>query len=160
MQRSEALQVMTATASILGVLPRSIGTLTSTLGANQNMAQIVETLLRENIFSVFGEHDAQKRQAKIAAIWADDGVFIVVPQPNARYEGHSGIEKAAADFIAQFPAFTFTEHGEAQTGSEVGMMPWAFGPPGADPIFTGIDVLVTKGDKIGAVYVFQNPPKK
>lgn len=40
------------------------------------------------------------------------------------------------------------------------MMPWAFGPPGGEPIVTGIDVLVMKGDKIGAVYVFDDLPKK
>jgi hypothetical protein len=47
------------------------------------MAQTVETSIRENIFGVFGEHDAQKRRSKIAALWAEDGVFIA---PEARYE--------------------------------------------------------------------------
>jgi hypothetical protein len=29
----------------------------------------------------------------------------------ARYEGHSGIERAAAGLIEKFPIFTFTERG-------------------------------------------------
>jgi hypothetical protein len=33
-------------------------------------------------------------------------------------------------------------------------------PTGAEAVITGIDVLVMKGDKIGAVYVFLDPPKK
>lgn len=123
------------------------------------MAETVETLLRGNIFGIFSERDSRERQAKIASLWAGDGVFIVVSAPQARYEGHSGIEEAAADFIAQFPNFTFTERGEAQTYGEVGMMPWAFGPPGAPAVITGFDVLVMKGDKIGAVYVFHDSPK-
>lgn len=123
------------------------------------MAETVETLLRQNIFAVFGERDVQKRQDKITSLWAEDGVFIVVPQ-GSYYEGRSGVEKAAADFIAQFPTFAFAENGEAQTYGGVGMMPWAFGPDGTKPAFTGIDVLVMKGDQIGAVYVFHDRPKK
>jgi hypothetical protein len=124
------------------------------------MPRTAESLVRENIFDIFSEHDPEKRRAKIASLWADDGVFIVV-NPPGRYEGHSGVEEAAAGFIAQFPTFTFTLRGEAQAYSGVGMIPWAFGPPGREPIITGIDVLVIKGDKIGAVYVFQDSqPKK
>jgi hypothetical protein len=40
------------------------------------------------------------------------------------------------------------------------MIPWGFGPTGADPVITGIDVLVMKNDKISAVYVFEDSPKK
>jgi hypothetical protein len=120
------------------------------------LAQTVETLLRENIFGIFGEHDARKRRAKIASLWAEDGVFIV---PQGRYEGHSGVERAAAGFIERFPNFTFTERSEAQAFNGVGMIPWAFGPPDGDPVITGIDVLVMKDDKIGAVYVFEDSRK-
>ena len=37
------------------------------------MARIIETLLRENLHGVFGEHDIQKRQSNIARLWAEDG---------------------------------------------------------------------------------------
>jgi SnoaL-like domain len=114
-------------------------------------------LIRENIFSIFGEHDPEKRQAKIASLWAEDGVFIV---PQGHYEGHAGIERAAAGFIETFPTFAFTERGEVQAYYGVGMIPWGFGPTGADPVITGIDVLVMKNDKISAVYVFEDSPKK
>lgn len=67
-------------------------------------------MIRENIHGVFGEHDAQKRRTKIDSLWAEDGVFIA---PEARYEGHSGIERAVAGFIEKFPTFTFTERGYA-----------------------------------------------
>ena len=40
------------------------------------MARTIETLLRENLHGVFGEHDIQKRQSNIARLWAEDGVFI------------------------------------------------------------------------------------
>lgn len=76
MQRSKALKLIAAIASIAGSLPRSV--YAAQLGASQNMPQTVETLLHENIFNIFGEHNAEKRRAKIAALWAEDGVFIVV----------------------------------------------------------------------------------
>lgn len=120
---------------------------------SQDTAQTLETLMRENIYGVFGEHDAQKRKTKIAAVWAEDGVFIV---PEGRYEGHSGIERAAAGLIETFPAFAFTDRGDVQSFNGVGRLAWGFGPPGAEPVITGIDVLVMNGDKIGAVYVFRD----
>jgi hypothetical protein len=121
------------------------------------MAQTVETLVRENIYDVFGEHDAQKRQTKIASLWAEDGVFI---DPDARYEGHSGIECAASGLIEKFPAFMFTEHGEVQSYNGVGRLAWGYGPAGAAVVIASIDVLTMKGDKIGAVYVFPYSPRK
>ena len=117
------------------------------------MAQTVDALMRKNIYGVFSERDVQKRQAKIAEVWAEDGVFIVA---EGRYEGHSGIETAAAGLIESFPAFEFRDRGEMQSFNGVGRLAWGFGPPGAEPVITGIDVLVMKGDKIGAVYVFRD----
>ena len=131
----------------------SVSFLTSSRSYIGSMAQTVETLIRENIYGIFSEHDAHKRRIKIAALWAEDGVFIA---PEARYEGHSGIERAAAGFIETFPDFTFTDRGEVQSYNGVGKIAWAFGPAGGEAVITGIDVLVMKGDKIGAVYVFQD----
>ena len=121
------------------------------------MAQTIETLLRENIHGVFGEADAQKRRANIARLWAEDGVFV---DHNSRYEGHSGIELAAGGLTKKFPNFIFTERGEIQAYNGVGKLDWGFGPAGAEAVITGIDVLVPKGDKIGALYTFIDPPKK
>lgn len=121
------------------------------------MAQTVETLIRANIFGVFSEPDLERRRAKIASLWAEDGVFIV---PDERFDGHAGVERAAAGFIEQFPTFAFTERGDVQSSCGVVMIPWGFGPSGAEPVLTGIDVLVMKGEKIGAVYVFHDSAKK
>jgi hypothetical protein len=124
---------------------------------NLHMAQTVETLLRENIHSVFSEPDTKKRHDNITRLWAEDGVFI---DPDSRYEGHSGIALAADGLAKKFPNFIFTERGEIQAYHGVGKLDWGFGPAGAEAVITGIDVLVMKGDKIGALYTFVNPPKK
>ena len=121
------------------------------------MAHTVETLLRENIHGVFSERDVQKRHANITRLWAEDGVFI---DHDARYEGHSGIALAADGLAKKFPNFIFTERGEIMAFHGVGKLDWGYGPAGAEPVITGIDVLVIKGDKIGALYTFLDPPKK
>ena len=121
------------------------------------MAQTVEILLRKNIHGVFSEPDAEKRRKNIARLWAEDGVFI---DPDSRYEGHSGIARAADGVAKKFPNFVFTEFGEIVAYHGVGKLDWGFGPAGAEPVVTGSDVLVMKGDKIGALYAFIDPPKK
>ena len=117
------------------------------------MARIIETLLRENLHGVFGEHDIRKRQSNIARLWAEDGVFV---DHNSSYEGHSNVDQAASKVVERFPNFVFTERGEPQAFNGVGRLDWGFGPAGKEAVITGIDVLVLKGDKIGAVYTFLN----
>jgi len=70
------------------------------------------------------------------------------------------IERAAAGLIKKFPTLTFTKRSEVQSSNGVGRVPWGYGPAGAEAVITGIDVLVMKGDKIAAVYVFPDSPKK
>jgi len=53
-----------------------------------------------------------------------------------------------------------TNSGEIQAYNGVGKLDWGFGPAGAEAVITGSDVLVMKGDKIGALYAFVDPPKK
>jgi len=121
------------------------------------MAPTIETLLRENLYGVFGEHDAQKRRKNIARLWAEDGIFV---DHNTRYEGHSGIDNAVVWLAEKFPSFVFTERGTLQAFNGVGKIDWGFGPAGEEAVLTGIDVLVMKGDRIGALYTFVDPPKK
>ena len=120
------------------------------------MAQTIETLLRENLHGVFGEHNTQKRRSNIERLWAEDGVFV---DHNSRYEGHSGIDRAVAGLVERFPNFVFTERGELQAFNGVGKLDWGFGPDGEKAVIAGIDVLVVKGGKIGALYTFLDPAK-
>ncbi|SRR6266478_1887548 len=150
--------VMTAlAATALSMSPvRVSGLIHEQREGDVHMAQTVETLLRENIHGVFSEPDAQKRRANIARLWAEDGVFI---DPDSRYEGHSGIALAADGVAKKFPNFIFTERGAIVAYHGVGKLDWGFGPAGAEAVITGSDVLVMKGDKIGALYAFIDPPK-
>jgi hypothetical protein len=129
----------------------------TTSEGNVHMPQKIETLLRENLHGVFREHDAQKRRNNIARLWSEDGVFV---DHKSRYDGFLGIDRAAAGLIEKFPNFVFTERRELQAFNGVGKLDWGFGPAGDKAVITGIDVLVMKGDKIGALYTFLDPPKR
>jgi hypothetical protein len=153
--RRDVVTALAATA--LSISPISVSGLIHEHREEDHMAQTVETLLRENIHGVFSEPDTEKRHKAIVRLWAEDGVFI---DHNARYEGHSGIALAADGLAKKFPNFIFTERGEIMAIPGAGKLAWGFGPAGAEPVITGIDVLVIKGDKIGALYTFLDPPKK
>jgi hypothetical protein len=51
-------------------------------------------------------------------------------------------------------------HCEGTAFNGVGRLDWGFGPAGEEAVISGIDVLVLKGDKIGAIYTFLNQRKK
>ena len=154
--RRDVVTALAATAFSMSSIPL-LGLIHEQREGDVQMAQTVETLLRENIHGVFSEPDTEKRHKAIARLWAEDGVFI---DHNARYEGHSGIALAADGLAKKFPNFVFTERGEIMAFHGVGKLDWEFGPAGAEAVVTGIDVLVIKGDKIGALYTFLDPPKK
>lgn len=90
-------------------------------------------------------------------LWADDGIFV---GQHARYEGHAGIDRAVAGLAQKLPNFTFTQRGEFAGFQRYRQTGLGFGPPGAEPVVTGIDVLITKNNKIVALYTFLDPPKK
>jgi hypothetical protein len=154
--RRDVVTALAATALSMSPIP-VLGLIHEQREGHIHMAQTVETLLRENIHGVFSEPDTEKRHKAIARLWAEDGVFI---DHNARYEGHSGIALAADGLAKKFPNFIFTERGEIMALHGVGKLAWGFGPAGAEAAVTGIDVLLIKGDKIGAIYTFLDPPKK
>ena len=154
--RRDVVTALAATALSMSPIP-VWGLIHEQREGDVHMAQTVETLLRENVHGVFSEPDTPKRHKAIARLWAEDGAFI---DHDARYEGHSGVARAADGLAKKFPNFIFTERGEIQAFHGVGKLDWGFGPAGADAVITGIDVLVIKGDKIGALYTFLDPPKK
>ena len=52
------------------------------------------------------------------------------------------------------PHFVYTPHGEPQALHNAGRLAWGSGPRGEKPDYTGLDVIIVRGDKIAALYVF------
>lgn len=118
------------------------------------MTQAVETLLRRNLHDVFGERDAARRRQAIDELIAEDCVFI---DPHGVHVGRSALDAAVAAVQAQFPDFVFQES-MVQALQETGRLHWGFGPPGAPPRVTGLDVILVRQGKIAALYTFLDPP--
>jgi hypothetical protein len=120
------------------------------------MSKILESLIRENLLSVFGERDAKKRRGVIARIWASDGVFV---DHGGRHAGHADLNNAVEKLLPKFPGWVFTQRGPIDAFHGIGRLPWNFGPPGAAPGVTCFDVVVTENDKIIALYTFLDAPE-
>jgi hypothetical protein len=118
------------------------------------MPSNVETLLRRNLREVFAEHDALKRRSAIGEIWAEDCVFC---DAHDSHVGHDALDAAVAALHKLLPGYAFSEAGAPQALVGAGRMAWSFGPPDNPARVTGMDVIVTRGEKIAALYVFLDP---
>jgi hypothetical protein len=112
--------------------------------------QSVDDLLRKNL-EAFGERDAEKRRAAISAIWRSEGVFV---DPDGKHLGLKAIDDAIEHLLQKFPDFVFSELSAPDSHNGIGRMTWGFGLAQKIPTVTGLDVIVSMGGKIKALYTF------
>jgi hypothetical protein len=115
------------------------------------MSGRIHELLNRNLQEVFGEGDAGRRRAAIEELYADD---CVLDAPPGVFVGRDALDKFAGDLRATHPRFVYTQHGEPQALHNAGRLAWGSGPRGQAPDYTGLDVIIVRGDKIAALYVF------
>ena len=115
------------------------------------MSGRIHELLNRNLQEVFGEGDAGRRRAAIEDLYTDD---CVLDAPPGVFVGRDALDKFAGDLRATHPRFVYTPHGEPQALHNAGRLSWGSGPRGAAPDYTGLDVIIVRGDKIAALYVF------
>jgi hypothetical protein len=61
---------------------------------------------------------------------------------------------ASQETCATHPHFVYTPHGAPQALHNAGRLAWGSGPRREKPDYTGLDVIIVRGDKIAALYVF------
>ena len=115
------------------------------------MSDRIRELLNRNLQQVFGEGDAGRRRKAIEELYTYDCVLDVPP---GVFVGHDALDKFAGDLRATHPQFAYTPHGEPQALHNAGRLAWVSGPRGEEPDYTGLDVIIVRGDKIAALYVF------
>jgi hypothetical protein len=115
------------------------------------MSDRIHELLNRNLQEVFGEGDAARRRAAIEELYTDD---CVLDAPPGVFVGPNALDKFAGDLRATHPSFAYTPHGEPQALHNAGRLAWGSGPRGEEPDCTGLDVIIVRGDKIAALYVF------
>ena len=115
------------------------------------MSDRIHELLSRNLQQVFGEGDSARRRAAIEELYTDD---CVVDAPPGVFVGHDALDRFAGDLRATHPHFAYTPHGEPQALHNAGRLARGSGPRGEKPDYTGLDVIIVRGGKIAALYVF------
>ncbi len=115
------------------------------------MSGRIHEFLNRNLQEVFAEGDAARRRAAIEELYTDD---CVLDAPPGVFVGREALDKFAGDLRATYPHFAYTAHGEPQALHNAGRLAWGSGPRGEAPDYTGLDVIIVRGDKIAALYVF------
>ena len=118
------------------------------------MSDRIHELLERNLQDVFGEGDADRRRAAIKALYTEDCMLYVPP---GMFTGQEALDKFAGELRATHPHFIYTPHGAPQALHNAGRLAWGSGPRGEAPDYTGIDFIITRDDKIAALYVFLDP---
>jgi SnoaL-like domain len=119
------------------------------------MSNIIETLLLRNLEEVFGEGDPERRRSAIEELYTED---CVVNLPLGQYHRHDALDSICGELRASHPSYVYTPHNAPIVVQDGGRVDWGSGPAGEPPRYTGIDIIITRDDKISALYVFLNSP--
>lgn len=115
------------------------------------MSDHFHELLHRNLQEVFGEGDASRRLAAIEELYTEDCEVYVPP---GVLLGREALHKFAGDLRATHPDFVYTPHGAPQILHHAARLQWGSGPQGAEPDYTGEDVIIVRDGKIAVLYVF------
>ncbi|RWX74667.1 nuclear transport factor 2 family protein [Neorhizobium lilium] len=112
-------------------------------------------LMQAHLYRVFAERDADKRRAAIRELYAET---VTVFEPDAEATGHDGLDHTVEAILSKAPpSFVFGTFGPAVGHHGIGRMRWHFGPEGAPPVVSGLDVVEIVDGKIAKLYVFLDP---
>jgi SnoaL-like protein len=113
------------------------------------MAAGAELLLERVLQDVFNEPDPQRRAAAIAEVFADDAVFA---DDGRTVRGRDELAATVTGLLAQGPGLVFTPAGPFRGVGDLGMRPWRLGPPGAEPVLGGLDVVHVVDGRIARLW--------
>ena len=101
----------------------------------------------ERYIASWNQTDPQLRRKLIDEIWAEGASYI---DPLAEAHGRDAIDATIAAAQAQFPGFTFSLLGPADTHHSQARFRWGLGPgdapAGAEAVVEGFDVVVADSD--------------
>ena len=115
------------------------------------MSDTPDDLMERNLIEVFGQRDFARREAAIAEIYTTDCTFF---EADERIVGRNALNAKVEGILQEAPGFVFRATGPAQLNHDLGRLQWRFGPAGAPPVVTGMDVAVFEHGRIRALYAF------
>lgn len=115
------------------------------------MSTMPGQLMERNVLEVFGERDSERRKSVINELYTENCTFF---EPDDQIIGREALNAKVEQLLKQAPGFVFRLAGRAEVNHDLGRVRWHFGPDGADPVVTGMDVAVFKHGRICSLYAF------
>lgn len=113
------------------------------------MAPTTDELMKATLSRVFGERDDDARVAAANEIYAADIVF---SDAEGTVTGVDALVQKAKGLLDGAPGFEFTPRGSVRQAQDLGMLAWAFGPAGAPPVVTGVDIATVRDGRIATLH--------
>ena len=107
--------------------------------------------MERNVLEVFGQRDSERRKVAISELYTTDCTF---SETDDQVVGRDALNEKVERLLKGAPTFAFRVVGTPQVNHDHGRAQWQFGPNGAAPVVTGMDVYVFERAKIRALYTF------
>jgi hypothetical protein len=107
--------------------------------------------MERNVCEVFGERDSERRKSVINDLYTEDCTFF---EADDQIIGRDALNAKVEHILKEAPGFVFRLAGPAEVNHDHGRLRWYFGPNGAAPVVTGMDVAVFKRGRICSLYAF------
>src|SRR3954466_11680232 len=105
------------------------------LASEKVAAMTISTLLKRNLYDVFGENDPARRRLAIDEIYTEDCVFY---DPNGGvYNGRDEIDRGAGAPRAAHPQFRYQPLAEPEELGNAGRVRWVEGRAREAPVVAG-----------------------
>ena len=115
------------------------------------MSNTLNQLMERNLLEVFGERDSARRKIAIGAIYTENCTFF---ETNEEIVGPDALNAKVESLLKGAPGFVFRAAGPAEVNHDVGRLRWHFGPSGAPPAVTGMDIALFQKGRIRWLYTF------
>ena len=115
------------------------------------MSTTLGQLMERNVLEVFGERDSERRKSVISELYTENCTFF---EADDQIVGRDALNAKVEQLLKEAPGFVFRLNGRAEVNHDLGRARWLFGPKGAAPVVTGMDVAVFKHGRICSLYAF------
>lgn len=108
-------------------------------------------LMERNVLEVFGERDSERRKSVINELYTENCTFF---ETDDQIVGRDALHTKVEQILKEAQGFVFRLAGPAEVNHDLGRVRWHFGPNGAGPVVTGMDVAIFKEGRICSLYAF------
>jgi len=109
----------------------------------------IRELMLENLFSVVGERDRERRSEAIARNYTDD---VTWTDHDGTSHGRQNLEERAQQLLDRLPDFVFSAAGPVHVSRDLGLLAFNLGMPEQPPAVSGIDVAIVRDGRIAVLH--------